>query len=63
MCLLKSDEWAYEQEWRIVLPTGATHANVEQLMPKPASIILITYRIFRTFRVGGFFSNEEGAIG
>ena len=40
LCLLKSDEWAYEKEWRIVMPTGSSHANAEIWMPTPASIIL-----------------------
>jgi hypothetical protein len=40
VCLLKSDEWAYEQEWRLVLPTGSTHANSEMTMPKPSAIIV-----------------------
>ena len=39
-CLLKSDEWAYEKEWRIVLPTGHTLANAEMIMPTPSAIIL-----------------------
>ena len=40
LCLLKSDEWAYEREWRIVMPTGSPYANSEIWMPTPASIIL-----------------------
>ena len=40
LCLLKSDEWAYEREWRIVIPTGPSDANAEILMPKPSSIVL-----------------------
>jgi hypothetical protein len=40
MCLLKSDEWAYEREWRLVLPTGPSHANSAVKMPKPVAIIL-----------------------
>lgn len=40
LCLLKSDEWAYEREWRIVFPTGSEFANDEITMPKPSSIIL-----------------------
>ena len=40
LCLLKSDEWAYEKEWRIVMPTGPAHATAEIRMPAPASIIL-----------------------
>lgn len=43
ICLLKSDEWAYEKEWRIVFPTGPTHASAEYLMPKPSAIILGTH--------------------
>jgi hypothetical protein len=40
MCLLKSDEWAYEREWRIVAPLGPSTANGPIDMPKPKSIIL-----------------------
>lgn len=40
MCLLKSDEWAYEREWRIVHPVGPASANREFEMPKPSAIIL-----------------------
>ena len=40
LCLLKSDEWAYEREWRIVFPTGSEFANDEVLMPRPSAIIL-----------------------
>ena len=40
LCLLKSDEWAYEREWRLVLATGLTDANSEVQMPKPVAIIL-----------------------
>ena len=40
LCLLKSDVWRYEKEWRIVFPTGHTHANAEILMPTPSAIIL-----------------------
>jgi Protein of unknown function (DUF2971) len=39
-CILKSDEWCYEQEWRIVLPVGAPYANDRVRMPKPSAIIL-----------------------
>jgi hypothetical protein len=40
LCLLKHSDWAYEQEWRIIFPTGATHANRQISMPKPNAIIL-----------------------
>ena len=40
MCLLKSDEWAYEREWRIVEAIGPGYANREIAMPKPSAIIL-----------------------
>jgi hypothetical protein len=40
MCLLKSDEWAYEREWRIVHAIGPADANREFAMPKPSAIIL-----------------------
>jgi Protein of unknown function (DUF2971) len=40
LCLLKSAEWAYEKEWRIVHPTGPPLANREFAMPKPSAIIL-----------------------
>ena len=40
LCLLKSDEWAYEKEWRIVYPTGQAQANAEISMPRPSAIIL-----------------------
>jgi Protein of unknown function (DUF2971) len=36
MCLLKSDEWAYEREWRIVYPGGPSRMQ----MPKPKCVIL-----------------------
>jgi hypothetical protein len=39
-CLLKSDEWAYEREWRIIHPVGPALANREIEMPKPSAIIL-----------------------
>jgi Protein of unknown function (DUF2971) len=39
-CLIKSDEWAYEREWRLVLPTGASDANSPMAMPTPSAIIL-----------------------
>jgi hypothetical protein len=40
LCLLKSDEWEYEKEWRIVHMIGPSHANMEQRMPQPSAIIL-----------------------
>jgi hypothetical protein len=40
MCLLKSDEWAYEGEWRIVMAIRRSNANSPMDMPKPKSIIL-----------------------
>jgi hypothetical protein len=40
MCLLKSDEWEYEREWRIVETIGPRVANRELQMPKPSAIIL-----------------------
>jgi Protein of unknown function (DUF2971) len=39
-CLLKSDEWTYEKEWRLVFPLGASVANSPLAMPKPKSVIL-----------------------
>lgn len=40
LCLLKSSEWDYEQEWRIVHATGSDHANAALWMPKPSAIII-----------------------
>jgi hypothetical protein len=40
MCLLKSDEWAYEREWRIAAAVGASYANDQVQMPKPKAIIV-----------------------
>jgi len=40
LCLLKSDEWAYEKEWRIVHTIGPSHANTKIGMPRPTAIIL-----------------------
>lgn len=40
ICLLKSDEWAYEKEWRIVYVIGPSHTNFELKMPKPSAVIL-----------------------
>jgi hypothetical protein len=40
ICLLKSDEWAYEREWRIIHPVGSPLANREIEMPRPSAIIL-----------------------
>ena len=40
LCLLKSDEWAYEREWRIVYPTGNLQTHDKVVMPTPSSIIL-----------------------
>ena len=38
--LIKSDEWRYEKEWRILYPGGPDHANTEIRMPQPSSILL-----------------------
>jgi len=35
MCLMKSEAWSYEQEWRIIYPIGREHANRKLEMPKP----------------------------
>ena len=40
LCLLKSDEWSYEKEWRIVYAIGVPHANMPIPMPKPMAILL-----------------------
>lgn len=40
LCLLKSDEWSYEQEWRIVHAIGPDHANGLFDMPPPSALIL-----------------------
>jgi hypothetical protein len=40
ICLIKSDEWQYEKEWRIVHAIGPAHANTEIRMPQPSSILL-----------------------
>jgi hypothetical protein len=40
LCLLKSADWAYEKEWRIVFMSGPALANRELLMPKPSAINL-----------------------
>ncbi len=40
VCLLKSDEWAYEREWRIVFPLGPSVANGPIVMPNPKCVIL-----------------------
>ena len=42
LSLLKSDEWKYEEEWRIVHPIGPSYANSKMEMPTPSSIILGT---------------------
>ena len=38
-CLVKSDEWSYEREWRIVLPLGQSTEGAVR-MPQPTAIIL-----------------------
>jgi hypothetical protein len=40
LCLLKSDEWAYEKEWRIVHMIGPSHANMKLGMPRPSAVVL-----------------------
>ncbi|ODR98644.1 hypothetical protein AUC68_09610 [Methyloceanibacter methanicus] len=40
LCLLKSNEWKYEREWRIVYPLGPSEATRPLEMPKPSAIIL-----------------------
>jgi hypothetical protein len=40
--LIKSAEWSYEREWRIVFPTGSQDANFERQMPVPTAILLGT---------------------
>jgi hypothetical protein len=40
LCLLKSADWAYEKEWRIVHAIGPSEANRKIHMPKPSAIIL-----------------------
>lgn len=40
LCLLKSDEWSYEREWRIIYSPGPEEANRAIVMPPPRSLIL-----------------------
>jgi hypothetical protein len=40
LCLLKSDEWAYEKEWRIVEAVGPADANRTIEMPRPTGVIV-----------------------
>lgn len=40
LCLLKSYDWEYEKEWRIMHPIGSPHANEPLWMPVPHAIIL-----------------------
>jgi Protein of unknown function (DUF2971) len=40
MSLIKSDEWKYEKEWRIIYAFGSSLAKFEHRMPKPSAIIL-----------------------
>lgn len=40
LSILKSDEWAYEREWRMVFPLGEQYALAEVCMPQPSAIIL-----------------------
>ncbi|HET9641033.1 MAG TPA: DUF2971 domain-containing protein [Allosphingosinicella sp.] len=40
LCLLKSDEWSYEREWRIVYAAGPDEPNRPVMMPAPRSLIL-----------------------
>jgi hypothetical protein len=40
LCLLKSADWEYEREWRIVHAIGPAYANREISMPKPSAVIL-----------------------
>lgn len=40
MCLVKQNDWAYEEEWRIIEAIGPDHANFEMTMPKPSAVLL-----------------------
>lgn len=40
LCLMKSPEWSYEREWRIVHPIGPSHANQSYSMPSPSALIV-----------------------
>ncbi len=40
VCLMKKIEWEYEQEWRIVHPSGPSNANRNHDMPPPSTIIV-----------------------
>lgn len=40
LCLMKSPEWSYEQEWRIVHAIGPSHANRSYSMPSPSALIV-----------------------
>jgi hypothetical protein len=39
-CLIKSDHWAYEKEWRILEAIGAQYSNRQISMPKPSALII-----------------------
>lgn len=39
-CLLKAVEWAYEKEWRLVIPGGDAIPERKYPMPKPSRLIL-----------------------
>lgn len=36
----KSMDWSYEQEWRLIIPTGETYAPFSIAVPKPSAIYL-----------------------
>lgn len=40
MCLIKEDEWGYEQEWRIIHAIGPDNANFAMSMPTPSAILM-----------------------
>jgi len=40
LCLLKSSEWAYEREWRIVHAMGPECANEAMSMPPPSALVV-----------------------
>lgn len=46
--LIKSDQWEYEKEWRIIYAFGGSQSKFEHKMPKPSAVIL-----------GSHVSNED----
>lgn len=40
MSMIKSDQWEYEKEWRIIYAFGGSQTKFEHKMPKPSTVIL-----------------------